>query len=576
VNRRNVLTIVSLLVLSSMLLVACGGQPAAAPTQAAQPTEAMQPTEAAAPTEMPAATQGPTTIVIGTTDKIASFDPADGYAIRDWEVMKNINEGLLKWKPGTAELGLGLATAMPDISADGLTYTFTLRDGIKFGDGTDLTATSYAAQLNRLLTIGPSCPNDVADALAVPYVESITAPDAKTIVFKLKNPVGYFLQILAGAPYTPADPNSFPADSCNLFPEAPVYGVGPWFVSQFKAGEQIVFEPNPYYNGELKPQVDRVIVRYFSDPQTMALAVQNGEIDIAWRYLGTDLIGQLKSVSDLTVGTVGAGSIRYLIVNHTMAPMDDPNVVQAVAYAIDRNEISDTVFAGQATPLYSMVPPGFIGATEAFDTMYTPPNLDAAKASLAKSGYTADNPLQLQMWYPPEHYGAETASWMQVIKKELEATGAIQVDLQAQEWSTYVTALTGGDSYAIGVLGWFFDYPDSSNYLDPFVYNGGEGTNVTTAAEGSDTGTPINDKAKQLVDLLTQADTETDQAKRADLYQQAQEIYAELVVSVPIIITPENVVYRSNIQGDAMYATPETLNIGPTMEFNYSTLSKSQ
>ncbi len=573
-KRRTSFVVLSLVIMVATVLAGCA--PAATPTAAPEATSppAAAPTQPPAPTAEP--TMAPVSIIIGTTDKIASFDPADGYAIRDWEVMKNINEGLLKWKPGTAELATGLATAMPDISADGLTYTFTLRDGIKFGDGTDLTAQSYADQLNRLLTIGPDCPNGVAGALATPYVESITAPDAKTIVFKLKNPVGYFPQILAGAPYTPADPSTFPADECVLFPEAPIYGVGPWFVSQFTAGEQIVFEPNPYYNGELKPQVDRVIVRYFSDPQTMALAVQNGEIDIAWRYLGTDLIGQLKSVAGLTVGTVGAGSIRYLIVNHTMAPMDDPNVAKAVAYAVDRNEISDTVFAGQATPLYSMVPPGFIGATEAFDTMYAAPDLDSAKAALADSGYTEANPLQLEMWYPPEHYGAETASWMQVIKKQLEATGVIQVTLQAQEWSTYVTALTGGDSYAIGVLGWFFDYPDSSNYLDPFVYNGGEGTNVTTAVEGSDTGTPINDKAKQLVDLLAQADTETDQAVRADLYQQAQEIYADLVVSLPIIITPENVTYRSNIHGSDQYASPGTLNIGPTMEFNYSTLSKTQ
>ena len=89
---------------------------------------------------------------------------------------------------------------MPTISADGLTYTFTLKDGIKFGDGTPLDATMYAAQLNRLLTIGPNCPNDVADTLAVPYVKSITAPDAKTIVFTLKVPVAYFIQILATAP----------------------------------------------------------------------------------------------------------------------------------------------------------------------------------------------------------------------------------------------------------------------------------------------------------------------------------------------------------------------------------------
>jgi peptide/nickel transport system substrate-binding protein len=575
---------ISLVVLVGMILAACApaATPTAAPTQAPAATEA--PTEAAAPTQAPAATEAPTateapaaktSIIIGTTDKIASLDPADAYAVRDWETINNISQGLLSYKPGTIDIQPELATGMPDISDDGLTYTLTLKDGIKFGDGTDLTAKMYADQLNRLLTIGPDCPNGVADALATPYVKSITAPDDKTIVFTLNAPLGYFIQILARAPYVAADPNIFPADKCVLFPEAPIYGTGPFYISQFTPGEQIVFEPNPYYTGEFKPQVDQVIVRYFSDPQTMALAVQNGEIDIAWRYLGPELIGQLKGVSGLTVGTINAGSIRYLIINHTMKPTDDPNVDKAIASAVDRNEIADTVFGGNVTPLYSMIPPGFIGANEAFDATYASPDLQEAQNYLKASGYDASNPLQLEMYYPPEHYGASTAAWMQVIQKQLEATGAIQVTLQAQEWSTYVTALTGGESYAVGVLGWFFDYPDSSNYMDPFVYNGGEGTNVTTAEQGSSTGTPINDKAKQLVDLLVQADSETDQAKRADLYQQAQDVYADLVVTLPLFVAPENVTYRANIHGSDQYAAPETLNIGPTIDFNYALISKS-
>ncbi|HTX80289.1 MAG TPA: ABC transporter substrate-binding protein, partial [Longilinea sp.] len=256
--------------------------------------------------------------------------------------------------------------------------------------------------------------------------------------------------------------------------------------------------------------------------------------------------------------------------------MDDPNVVKAIAAAVDRNEIADTVFGGQVSPLYSQVPPGFLGATEAFDTMYSAPNLDAAKKYLEASGYSASNPVQITLWYPPEHYGASTAAWMQVIKKELEATGEMQVTLQAQEWSTYVPALTGGKSYEGGVLGWFFDYPDPSNYLDPFVYNKGEGTNVTTSQEGSDYGVPINDKADQLVKLLNQADIETDLTKRADLYKQAQDLYADLVVTVPLFFEAEHVVYASDIHGSSDFATPETLNIGGNVIFNYSLLTKGQ
>jgi len=226
-----------------------------------------------------------------------------------------------------------------------------------------------------------------------------------------------------------------------------------------------------------------------------------------------------------------------------------------------------------------MIPPGFLGAGDIFDTVYASPNVDEAKKFLEASGYSASNPLKLDLWYPPEHYGAEMAAAMEVVKSQLEATGEIQVTLHSQEWSTYVTALTQGQSYALGVLGWFFDYPDTSNYLDPFVYGGGEGTNVTVAQTGSAYGIPITGTfetdATQLVSLLNQADTETDQAKRATLYDQAQQITANLVLTVPLWFAAEHITYRSNIHGSSSFASPDTLNIGPNLEFYYSTLTKT-
>jgi peptide/nickel transport system substrate-binding protein len=499
--------------------------------------------------------------------------------VHDWEILLNVNDGLLRFKPGTTDVEPVLATALPTISSDGLTYTFTLKDGVKFADGTPLDATMYVAQLNRLLTIGPKCPNDVADSLAVPFVKSIEAPDAKTVVFTLKVPVAFFPQVLALPPYVTSDPRTFLADQCVLFPTAPIYGTGAWFISQYNQSEQMVLEPNPYYTGDLKPQVDQIIIKFYSDPNTMSLAVQSGEIDVAWRILSPEQLTPLKSVSGLTVGDVNGGGIRFLVINHTMAPTNDPNVDKAIASAIDRNAIVDTVYGGNVLPLYSMVPPGFLGATEAFDTTYTSPNLDAAKKYLEASGYSASKPLKLDVWYPPEHYGASTVAAMQLIKTQLEATGEIQVNLQAQEWSTYIVSLTGGKAYPVGILGWFFDYPDSSNYLDPFVYNKGEGTNVTIPAEGSSYGTPITGTfgpdATNLVALLNQADTETDQTKRADLYKQAQQLSADMVLTVPLYFVAEHVVYSSNIQGSTAFTYPEVLNIGPTIELWYSLLTKT-
>ena len=563
--KKSMYTIMGLLVIFSMLLTACGAKETAVETPIA--------TEAPIATEPPA---GPVSIIIGVTDQIASLDPADAYSTHDWELIRNTGRTLLRWNPGTSDLVPDMATGMPEISEDGLTYTFTMKSDIKFADGLALTAPMFAEQLNRLLTIGPSCPNDVADALAIPYVESITASDDTTLVFKLKAAIAYFPQLVATAPYTPAYADTFSADECVLFPSAPIYGVGAWFVSQFTQNEQIVLEPNPFYTGDLKPQVDQVIVRYFSDPQTLALAVQNGEVDIAWRFLGPQLITELESTEGLTVGTVKGGAIRFLVFNHDMPPMDDPNVLKAIASAIDRDAIADTVYSGTVSPLYSQNPPGFLGATEVFDTMYQAPNLDAARAFLADSGYNENNKCVLDLWYPPEHYGAETSAWMEIIKQQLEATGVFTVNLTAQEWATYIPALTSGNSYQGGVMGWFFDYPDASNYFDPFVYNGGMGTDVALAAEGSTFGNAINEKAQQLLDLLAAADVETDLAAREALYEQAGEVYADLVVTLPLFFQAEHVTYRSNIHGSSAFGSPETLNIGGNVEFTYSMLTKDK
>ena len=144
-------------ILTGMILSACATsasgnatQPAIstqAPTQGSTPTSATteSPTTSASQATTPAAIQSGTpststnTIIIGTTDSIASLDQADAYARRDWELIKNICEGLLVWKAGTIDLAPGLATDMGTVSSDGLTYTFTLKDGIKFGDGTPST-----------------------------------------------------------------------------------------------------------------------------------------------------------------------------------------------------------------------------------------------------------------------------------------------------------------------------------------------------------------------------------------------------------------------------------------------------
>jgi peptide/nickel transport system substrate-binding protein len=144
----------------------------------------------------------------------------------------------------------------------------------------------------------------------------------------------------------------------------------------------------------------------------------------------------------------------------------------------------------------------------------------------------------------------------------------IEVDLQAQEWSTYVGAATGGQEYPLFLLGWFLDFPDAENYTQPWIENGGQGSVVTSYEDGSIT-PGVNPE------LLVALDAQrglTDPAEREAALDELQNIYAEEVVTVPLWVEPEFIVYRDGIAGDPNLPNPEALNIGASMEFLYSLL----
>ncbi len=571
---RKRLPVLAVLLALALIAAACAESAEETTTTAAETT-----TTAAPATTQPEETTttepaGPKTIIIGTTDTVSSLDAADAYATADWELIKAFNEPLLRFQPGSnSVLEPGIAS-LPVASEDGLSWEVTLRDGLVFGDGLELTVEMAVEQLNRLMNVDlqASAPNQVGNTLAIPYVESIEAVGDDTIRFNLLGPAGFFPQILAGAPYTITHPDYFALDEMNLLPTPPIYGLGPWIITENTAAEQTVLEPNPFYTGAYPAKVDRIIVQRFASPSAMADAVREGEIDVAWRILGAEAADELKSVSGLTVETIPQAPIRYLIVNHADGFVTaDPLVRQALAAAIDRDELSDVVFGGAVTPLYSQVPPGFFGANEAFEDAYQSPNLDLAVSLLEEAGYSESNKLQLDLGYPPEHYGVTTADGVLLVAQQWEATGLIDVNEISQEWSTYVSDCTNGVAFDVCVLGWFFDFPDAENYLQPFIEGDGLGTMVLCPNEscGEATTTGIN---PLLGSLLIDQRAETDLEARAAILEQLQDVYAEEVVTIPLWLEPEFIIYRDGIVGDSSLPNPQTLNIGPDFEFVYSVL----
>jgi peptide/nickel transport system substrate-binding protein len=255
------------------------------------------------------------TIIIGTTDAVNSLDPDDSYSTHDWEILKNTGATLLDYVPGTSELQPAVAVDFPTVSADGKTYTFKIREGIKYADGTPLTAQDYVRSWERLNTLE----GQVSGLMQI-YIESVTAPDDFTVVYQLKNSYGFFPALVATAPLVPANPNIYPAGEILQFPEL-IDSIGAYRMTSHVVGDQMVLEANANYFGADKPVIKKVIIKYFADPTTMGAAIEKGEIDIAWRILGPVEANRLKGVAGLTVETINAPTLRYLVFNHEfMAP----------------------------------------------------------------------------------------------------------------------------------------------------------------------------------------------------------------------------------------------------------------
>ncbi len=252
----------------------------------------------------------PNTIIIGTTDEVNSLDSADAYATHDWEIIKNTGMALLSYTPGTSELVPGAAAALPEVSEDGLTYTFTLKEGLKFADGTPVTAQTYVDSWNRLNTL-----EGQVSGLIQLYVDSVEAVDELTVAYNLKASFGFFPALAATAPFVPANPANFAADAITQYPTQ-LDGIGAYRMVSHEPGQQMVLEANPEYLGE-PPLIQKVIIRYFADPTTMSNAIEKGEIDVAWRTLGPVEAIRLQSVDGVTVDKVDAPALRYMVFNHT-------------------------------------------------------------------------------------------------------------------------------------------------------------------------------------------------------------------------------------------------------------------
>jgi peptide/nickel transport system substrate-binding protein len=450
-------------------------------------------------------------IVLGTTDKVISLDPAGAYDMGSWTLQWNIYQSLLKIKPGTSDV-------VPDAAAncswgDNTTYTCKLNPGLVFSNGDALDANAVKFSIDRVIKINdPNGPSSLLSTL-----DNVTVQGSDTVVFKLKSPNATFPYILTTGAGNIVDPKVFPPDK--LLEDSKVIGSGAYVLKSFTKDQQAVLDPNPKYKGDDQLANSGVVVTYEQTASTLKLDVEQGNVDVAWRSLSPTDVASLQKETDKVKVVTGAGiEIRYLVFNTKMPPADNVAVRQAVAYLIDRDSVAKNVYNGTVQPLYSMVPAGLNGANQAYKDAYgaTP---DKAKAEAVLKAAGVSTPVNLTLWWTPSHYGAVSGDEFTEYKRQLEASGLFKVDLKSAEWDAYSKAYPA-DQYAAFELGWFPDYPDPDDYLAPFYFQGGFFKNHYD--------NPTIDQ------LITQEQGETDQSKRVPIIQQIQTQAAKDVPTIPL------------------------------------------
>ncbi|MBW1710178.1 MAG: peptide ABC transporter substrate-binding protein [Deltaproteobacteria bacterium] len=489
------------------------------------------------------------TLVYGTTEKVTDMDPAHAYDFHTWEIFYNIYQGLLTYPAGKTDLAPGLAENY-FISVDGKEYTFELRKGLKFSDGTPFDASAVKWSVDRVIALkgDPSW-------LVTEFVDRVDVVDKYTVKFVLKNPVAYFPSLVASVPYYPVNPNIYPVDKIIRDPSemkgGKLVGLGPYVVRSFKRDQEIILEANPNYFGP-RPKTKRIVIRYFADATTMRLALEKGEIDLAFKTLNPSDISDLEKSNKINTIKAQGPYIRYLCFRCVGPPFDDKILRQAVAAAINRPPLIQKVYLGQNAPLYSMVPMGMWSHTDAFKTVHGDGNIAKVKKLLASKGYNEGNKLAFDLWYTPSHYGDTEVDLAAVLKNQLEATGVMKVSIKSAEWATYKDNWKNKLMSAF-LLGWYPDYIDPDNYTAAF------GQTAGSRGMGIFFSDPVWDKK------LTEGQTLADMQKRTAIYKEVQQMWTVDVPTVPIYQGILYVFTQKSVGG---------VLLSPTLRFNYDPIYK--
>ena len=472
-------------------------------------------------------------IRVGTTDSVEqTLDPAQAYDYFGWCILQQIAGTLVSVKPGSttgADFVPELAVSW-NVSEDLTIWDFNLREGVTFPDGAEFNATHVKYSFDRAIALIPSIPEGAPAGLGYDaIINRIEILDTYKVRFYLNLPFSPFLSILACRASSLVNPNYAPMAKVNYTagdPRAstPVAFIGPYVLSKWErvAGRdvEIKLDANPNYWNLTSgyPKTKHVIFKFYNDSSSLRLAVEAGDVDMAFRHISPTDVLDLEDNPSVKVWWGKGAFIQYLCFQTKRAPFDDPKVRRAVAAALDRQAVCDTVFLNLSHPLYSIIPPGMLGHTEAFQKLGDA-NYTLTQSLLAEAGYNETNKLTFELWYESSGHYPSSAEQALLYKEALETSGVIAVTLKSADWASYRRNRNDEimDAYTYG---WYADYVDPDDYA--FLYWASWlHTNYHNATQEA---------------LYNQARATANITLREELYAQIDEIAAEQCSVVPLYV----------------------------------------
>jgi peptide/nickel transport system substrate-binding protein len=501
------------------------------------------------------------TLVFGASAEPTSLDPpfvSDGESLR---ATYQIYENLIKQVPGTTTLAPGLATAWK-VSANGRVYTFTLRRGVRFHDGTPFNAAAVCANFNRWYNFRGAQANPSASYYynaifkgfrtkdrAKALYRSCTANGQYVAVVRLTRTYGPLLNVLTNGAFPMASPAAMAKYGANKgrvtsdgvyvptgqwgVPGGFAVGTGPFRLVSWKIGDKLELARNDSYWGR-KAGLSRLIIRAIADNTARLQALQTGEIQGYDNVAPTD-IRTITRNSKLKISNRPPFNVGYVGINQAEEPFNRLAVRKALAYALDRAAVVRSLYAGRGTVAKEFQPPtlqfGYAANVPTYE--YSPAK---ARAALTAAGLTL--PVEVEFIYPTDvtrPYMPDPRRNFQAFSASLENSG-FKVTAKSAPWSPdYLGQVQAGEAGALFLLGWTGDYGDPTTFLD----------GIFAAKQfGLD-----NALGNRFYAMIAKAAAEPNPVKRSNQYKVIQSFIMANVLAVPYVHTRPALGFARNVQG---------------------------